>query len=125
MPRILIVDDNADLRRVTARVLRHFSRYEVVTASGGSEALEILDRQPVDLILLDLSMPEMDGLTVLERLRGRDGRPRVPVLMLTAMAGDRERNRAMELGAGGFLVKSQVGVDELRSRVDACLAATP
>lgn len=122
MSRVLVVDDNADIRGVTARVLKHFGHHDVITAADGAEALKILERQRVDLVLLDLAMPGMDGLGVLERLRGANGRPRVPVLMFSAISGDRERRRALELGVAGFLTKTRAGPDELTSRIEECLA---
>ena len=83
MVKILIVEDDASIRLLTKTRLK--DRYEILEASDGSEALEILDHQHVDLMLVDILMPGMDGFTFVREVR--DSGDLTPVLMLTAMDG--------------------------------------
>jgi two-component system response regulator VicR len=81
--RILVVDDEPELRNVIQLIL-NLDGYETLTARGGAECLEILDQQTVDLIILDLMMPKVDGWEVLRQLKAQ-GRPdAIPVVLLTA-----------------------------------------
>ena len=116
MARILVVDDSGDLRQVLFRLLTR-AGHQPVLATGGAEALGVLAREPVDLVLLDISMPDMDGLDVLAALRTPEGKPRIPVMMMTALSGDPERRRAADLGACDYLVKSLFDYTELEARL--------
>jgi two-component system, chemotaxis family, chemotaxis protein CheY len=83
MAVILLVDDNSTIRRVVDFMLRALG-HEVVTAANGYDALDQLQRQPCDLVIADLSMPEMDGLTLLRHIRVTPHLRTLPVVMLTA-----------------------------------------
>jgi DNA-binding response OmpR family regulator len=83
---ILIADDDADIRKLIASNLMR-AGYEVLTASNGEEALAILQEQHIDLILLDVRMPVMDGITALRRLRANDATKSQAVVMMTASPG--------------------------------------
>ncbi len=100
---ILVVDDNAELRGYLRSLLA--PRYRVLAASDGEAALRSFDSAAPDLVITDLMMPGMDGMTFFRALRGDPARPRVPVLMLTAKAGDEARHEALEAGAEEFLTK--------------------
>ena len=103
--RILVVEDN-DLSRQVAEVLLRHLGHECLLAGDGQQALQILSQQTVDLVLLDVAMPVMDGLTALQQLRSRADLPRqVPVLMLTAHVRPQELSRYSELGANGCIAK--------------------
>src|SRR5262245_57140174 len=80
LERVLLVDDDVDLRQGLAQLLRE--RYEVLTASNGDEALEILGREPVDVVILDMLMPLLDGQSVLRELRAKTPPP--PVVVISA-----------------------------------------
>jgi signal transduction histidine kinase/HPt (histidine-containing phosphotransfer) domain-containing protein len=102
---ILLVEDHPVSRRVTAALLAHLG-YEVDLASHGLEVLEAVESRSYDVILMDVQMPELDGLEVTRRIRRRlDGRrqPRIVALTAHAMAGDRER--CLEAGMDGYLTK--------------------
>ena len=101
---VLIVDDEPDNVAVARKVLE-YGGAEVHTASNGVEGLKALETLKPSFILLDLSMPEMDGWEMLNRLRADESKPPVPVVALTAhaMAGDRER--VMEAGFDGYIAK--------------------
>ena len=88
---VLIVEDSRDIRDILARVLRR-SGYEVIEASNGREALTSLQTKQADIVLLDLSMPILDGWAALEAIRALPGGEQLPVVAVTAhaMVGDRE-----------------------------------
>ena len=102
---VLVVDDTDSARDIAARILRH-SGMDVVGAQSGPEALTILEGFTPDLILLDLAMPEMDGLTLLERLREHPRWADIPVVMLSAVCDEQTIQRAFRLGAREYLVKA-------------------
>jgi len=116
---ILVVDDNEGNREMLARRLAR-QGYRVEVAAGGREALATLETAPVDLVLLDVMMPEMDGYEVLQRLKA-DARWRdVPVLMISALDEISSVVRCIELGAEDYLSKPFDPV-LLRARLGACL----
>lgn len=102
--RVLVVDDSLSVRRVVTMALER-QGWEVVSARHGIEALELLASEPVDIALLDVEMPQMDGYTLLERLRSSGRYASLPVAMLTSRSADKHRQRAMQLGAQAYLVK--------------------
>jgi two-component system, sensor histidine kinase and response regulator len=102
--RILLVDDeprNLALLGASLRPLGH----DLVSASGGAEALRLFDENPPDLVLLDYVMPGLDGLEVLKEIRTRHGTTRVPVVLITAHSDRDHRLRGLEAGADEFLEK--------------------
>src|SRR5512134_493785 len=104
MPRILIVDDEPDIGRILGLILRG-AGFEVAAVEGGRAALAHLAVSPTDLVLLDVTMPELDGFEILRRIRQSPGTARLPVLMLTANEGATDRLRAESLGADDFIAK--------------------
>jgi len=115
--RVLVVDDDPDVRDSVGRALRS-SGYEVTTVSSGSDALDSVARSPVDLIVLDVLMPVMDGFEVCRRLRERGDR--TPILVLTARNAVDDRVTGLEAGADDYLVKP-FALRELLARVQALL----
>jgi DNA-binding response OmpR family regulator len=103
-PTILVVDDEQKLLDLIAFRLQHLG-YKVLTGKSGEEALEILKTQHPDLIILDIAMPGMDGLSVCARLRGSQEFASIPILMLTARSGVDDVNRAITMGADDYIVK--------------------
>ena len=102
--RILIVDDEPEIGRILAVILRG-AGFEVAAVDGGRAALEHLAASATDLVLLDVTMPELDGFETLRRIREAPATARLPVLMLTAHAGAADRARAESLGADDFIAK--------------------
>jgi DNA-binding response OmpR family regulator len=113
---ILVVDDDADVRALIAEFLTR-AGYAVATASDGRAGLRALYASPPDLVVLDVTMPEMDGWTTLERIRDVSD---VPVLMLTARAAELEKVRGLRGGADDYVTKP-VGRPEFLARVEALL----
>ncbi|KFL28559.1 response regulator PleD [Devosia sp. 17-2-E-8] len=102
--RVLIVDDiPTNVRLLEARLTAEY--FEVLTATSGREALAICDRADIDLVLLDVMMPEMDGFEVCRRLKGNLKTHHIPVVMVTALDQPSDRVRGLEVGADDFLTK--------------------
>ena len=102
--KILIVEDYPVTQRVLSLTLKN-SGHEVQIANHGIEALDQLDTMACDLALVDIAMPEMDGLELLRRLRNDTRYQHLPVIMLTASGQDEDRAAALKIGADGFLSK--------------------
>lgn len=104
MATILVVDDYIVTLRVLSAQLRK-GGYEVITAASGQVALEKLHDQPFDLAIVDIAMPDMDGISLLVQLRSQTQYKDLPVIMLTASVLDDDRMRALREGATAFLTK--------------------
>jgi two-component system response regulator MprA len=115
--RVLVVDDDRAVRDALRRVLT-LGGYEVQTAEGGAEAIEAVVQSVPDAVVLDVGMPEIDGLEVCERLRRLGNR--VPILMLTARVEVSDRVAGLDAGADDYLVKP-FDNDELKARLRALL----
>jgi two-component system, OmpR family, response regulator TctD len=118
--RILLVEDHLELSHWLAKALRD-ANLTVECATNGADADALLHTQDYALVILDLTLPKMDGLDVLRRLRGRGGaRARTPVMILTARGGLEERVQGLNLGADDYLAKP-FELAELEARVKALL----
>lgn len=116
MPSVLIVDDTASFRAPITALLR-LRGYGTHTASNGREGLELARRHRPDLILLDLAMPEMDGLSFL-RERARDAQlVHIPVILLTAITDKAHLAEAQALGIERHLLKSQFSVTQILNEI--------
>jgi two-component system, OmpR family, response regulator MprA len=115
--RLLVVDDDPDVRDSLERALR-YAGYAVTTAVHGADALAALARSPVDLIVLDVQMPMVDGFDACRRIRGRGDA--TPILVLTARDAVDDRVTGLEVGADDYLVKP-FALRELQARVRALL----
>lgn len=113
---ILVVDDDAPILRLVRGKLET-DGYRVLTATNGQEALDIVDEEPLDLIVLDVMMPVMDGLTAMREIRKRSN---VPVILLTARSSGRDKVQALDSGADDYITKP-FDPDELSARVGAVL----
>jgi signal transduction histidine kinase len=113
---ILVVDDNSDMSHLICSVLQKY--YHVVSASNGKMALEKIAAGTPDLVLTDIMMPEMDGIQLLKTLRQDRRTARLPVVLLTARAGEESMMEGFETGADDYLVKPFTA-NELLSRVRA------
>jgi len=116
---VLLVDDESASRNAVRRALR-LSPVHILEASDGRQALETLAAQPVDLVLLDIRMPQMDGYAFLEHVRQEQAADPVPVWVLSAWDGAIEQRRAYALGADDFLPKTIDNV-QLKVRIDTLL----
>jgi DNA-binding response OmpR family regulator len=114
--RILLVDDEQSIQTLLSYPLRK-DGYEVVRAADGREALDRFAEQAFDLVVLDLMLPQLDGLEVCRRLRARSA---VPIIMLTAKSEEIDKVLGLELGADDYITKP-FSMREFRSRVKAAL----
>ena len=103
MKTIMLVDDSTSIRNILKNAL--IGVYSVVEAEHGKDALVKIPAQRVDLFLLDVNMPEMDGLTLLGEIRKLGGYGSTPILMLTTETKEELRAKGKELGASGWIVK--------------------
>lgn len=113
---VLVVDDEKPLREFVRRNLE-VRGYKVLTASNGLEALALFNNENIQLVIMDIMMPHMDGLETTRRIRQAS---RVPIIVLTAMGEEADKVRAFDLGADDYLTKP-FGVGELLGRVKAVL----
>jgi len=114
--RVLVIDDDEDIRTLVVELLRR-SGLEVDQADDGRAGLRVFHQSPPDLVVLDVSMPDLDGWQTLERIRDLSD---VPVMMLTARGAELERVRGLQAGADDYMVKP-FGRQELVARVQALL----
>ncbi len=130
MKRILVIDDEAKIRTHTAELLR-LEGFEVVEAKNGRDGVEQARATPPDLIVCDITMPEMNGHRVLETLRGDARTAHVPFVFLTGWGEQADQRAGMNLGADDYLVKPVVPDDLLASvrarlrRAELAAAAAP
>ncbi len=116
---ILVVDDEAKIRDVVTSYLQK-DGYRTLESAGGSEALDVLEREAVDLVILDLMLPDMSGEEVCRRIRQRSS---LPVLMLTAKVSENDRVTGLSIGADDYVLKP-FSPREVAARVRAILRRT-
>src|SRR5262245_61051616 len=104
MRRVLIVDDDPDIRRLVSYNLTE-AGFETNAAASGRNALEAVQKQPPDLIVLDLMLPDVDGMEVCRTLRQRETTRHIPIVMLTARGEEIDRVIGFELGADDYVPK--------------------
>lgn len=119
MPHIMAVDDDVEVLETLGRVLKH-EAFEVTLASSGAQALKILENDRPDMLILDIIMPEMDGITVCRRLRSDPRFASLPILFLTAKGSTDDIVNGLDAGADDYVVKP-FELAELRARVAALL----
>lgn len=117
-PQVLIADDDPQMRRLVKAVLERDGA-QIFEAADGLDALELVAQHQLDLVVLDMDMPRLDGLGVLEELRASVATAQIPVIVLTARSDDTE-SRALDLGAQDYLTKP-VRPTALSARVRAVL----
>ena len=113
---VLVVDDDIRMLRMMKRILE-LENFQVLIANNGDSALKSFDKEPPDLVLLDIMMPDMDGYTVCQRLREFS---QVPIIMVTAKGDDKEKVEGLDTGADDYITKP-FSASELAARVRAVL----
>ena len=117
--KILVIDDSELMLNIISDVIKE-AGYEVITASGGKEGLELVKKEKPYLVLLDVTMPEMSGFDVCESLRADESNNLMPIIILTARNMDEDKLRGLELGADDYITKP-FNPRELVSRVNNTL----
>lgn len=105
MKQILVVDDSATMRRMVMASLRELTEVSFDEASSGLEAIEYLAMSSIDLMILDLNMPDMHGLEVLKFVRGHEKYQTIPIIILTTRGDESSRGAAIAAGASCYLTK--------------------
>jgi two-component system chemotaxis sensor kinase CheA len=118
--KLLVVDDALTVRELQRSILER-GGYEVITAADGVDALAVLADTTVDLVLTDVEMPRMDGFALTEAIRAHETSGNVPVLILTSRTSEEDRQRGMDAGADGYIVKSAFNEAALLSAVERLL----
>src|ERR1700743_980028 len=118
--RLLVVEDEPNILELLSASLR-YAGFEVITAAGGTEAVQAAQRHRPDLIVLDVMLPDMDGFDVIRRLRG--GGARIPVVFLTARAATEDKIRGLTLGGDDYVTKP-FSLEEVIARIRAVLRRT-
>ena len=120
MSKIMVVEDEANLREIySIRITAE--GYDVVSAGDGEEALAVAVREKPDLILSDVMMPKISGFDMLDILRSTPETADIKVIMMTALSADDQRERGERLGANRYLVKSQVGIEDVINAIHEVL----
>lgn len=120
MSKVMVVEDDASLREIySIRIAAE--GYEVVSAGDGEEALAMAVREKPDLILSDVMMPKISGFDMLDILRSTPETSAIKVVMMTALSAEDQRQRGERLGADRYLVKSQVGIEDVVNTIHEVL----
>lgn len=124
MAKILLVEDDQSLREIYGIRLTA-EGYEIVPAGDGEQALALAVKEKPDLIISDVMMPKISGFDMLDILRSTPETKDIKVIMMTALSSEDQRERGEALGANRFLVKSQVGIEDVVNAVHEVLDAKP
>ena len=119
--RFLIIDDSVTMRRIIANILVRLGYPDVVHAANGREALERLGAEPVDVVITDWYMPEMNGLDFVKILRTTPATSHIPIVIVTANAASNDIQHALELGVKGYILKPFT-VETMKDKIDALMA---
>ena len=122
--RILIVDDEYDIRAVAELALKTVAGWEVLTAASGREGLDIAVTEQPDAILLDVMMPDMDGIATLQALQANPATKSIPAILMTAKAQAADQRRFASLGVAGIITKPFKAM-QLSAQVIAALGWQP
>ena len=119
---VLVVDDAMTIRELQRDILQR-AGYDVRVARDGAEALALLMNEPSDIVLTDVEMPGMDGFALTEAIRARPALTNLPVLILTSRSSDADRQRGLECGADGYIVKSAFDERSLLGAIERLLGS--
>lgn len=124
MAKILLVEDDKSLREIYA-VRLQAEGYTIVTANDGEQALAVAIKEKPDLIITDVMMPKISGFDMLDIVRSTPETRAIKVIMMTALSSDDQRTRGEKIGADRYLVKSQVGIEDVVRTVHEVLGDAP
>jgi two-component system, cell cycle response regulator len=117
--KILLIDDSSVNNLLLQNVLED-EKFRVLVAFNGKEGLDLINGAKPDLILLDIMMPRMDGIEVLQKILSDEATSKIPVIMLTAKTDKADRQISLEMGAADFITKP-VNIDELLIKINTIL----
>jgi two-component system chemotaxis response regulator CheY len=119
--RFLVVDDSSTMRRIIINTLNKLGYQDVVEAANGREGIDRVSEGPVDLIITDWNMPEMNGIEFVRSLRAMEGKQQLPVLMVTTNAAKEDIVEALRAGVTNYVVKPFTP-DTIREKIEAVMA---
>lgn len=122
MPNILVVEDSPTMRQLISFAMKRIANSKVIEATDGVDALKKLSSEKVDLILADINMPVMDGLKLVSLVRNNPLYKDIPVIIITTEGAREDRERAMSLGANGYIPKP-IQTQELIKMVNSFISA--
>lgn len=102
---LLVVDDSATTRMLIALTLKKEGVYRIVEVSNGREAVDKLGVEPVDCVLTDINMPQMNGLDLISYIRSQHREPKLPIIVITTQGEEESRDKGMAQGANAYLTK--------------------
>lgn len=120
MKTILFIEDEATLQKSLTEVLKE--DYTITNALDGETGLELAKTAKPDLVLLDLILPKLDGFSVLEELKKSEITKDVPVMILTNLENNLEIEKALQLGATTYLIKSQYSLEDIKNKIKQVLS---
>ena len=123
MRTVLITDDSKTTQMLVQTTLQRLRDVQFRTAENGREALTVLAREPIDLLVTDINMPEMDGIALVRAVRKDQPPERLPILIITAKGEEEARGEGMKLGANAYILKPISG-RELLATADRLLGGT-
>lgn len=118
MAKILLIEDDSLIIKIYSTRLKA-DGYTVISAENGQQGLELAENELPDFILLDIMMPEVDGFTVLEKIRSNPSLKNTPIIVYSNLAQEAEMERAKQLGANEFIVKANISPTELVQKIKA------
>lgn len=121
MKKVLIVEDSAAMRSMIAAAMDRLSDIATIEVSGGLEALRRLPTEPVDLVITDINMPDINGLELIAFLRKHERYQKIPIIIVSSEAKATDRERGMALGANAYVVKP-FAPEQLAEQVTRLLA---
>jgi DNA-binding response OmpR family regulator len=120
MAKILIVEDDAVLQKTLQEFLVE-EKFEVICSADGEEGIRIAKKEKPDLVLLDIILPKKDGYEVIKELKGDQATTKIPIVLLTNLGGVHDVEKALELGATTYLIKSDYKLEEVVGKVKEIL----
>ena len=114
MAKILIIDDEEAILKIYREAL---GKHQVLTANNGKEGYEMAEKESPDLVLLDIIMPEINGLDVLSKLKDNKNTSTIPIVVLTNLPKEASKEKATQLGAADYLVKAENDPDKVAEKV--------
>ncbi len=120
MTKILLVEDDKGLQEIYGDRLKA-ENYETLFANNGEEAINVVMKEKPDLILSDVMMPKISGFDMLDILKSNNSLDGVKIIVMTALSSDDQRARGEELGVDRYLVKSQVGIEDVVNAINEVL----
>lgn len=121
MKKILIIEDDNFLQDLEADKVKK-SNYDVIIARTGEEAMEKITEPGIDLILLDLLLPNFDGFQILEKIKKEEATKKIPVIIFSNLSESKDMEKAIKLGANEVMVKSNFSLEELVDHINKILA---